>query len=136
MRQWEIGRVTLALTLIFIGISTLFSLFYDSNFLYWTIKFSPIVIIILGIEILISAFFSSNERIKIKIDVASIILTVIFLGVYTAIVIGTHFVKNFNEFQHFGVNFSNYDYSKTVEKKFFIKAINEFELENRYSGDM
>lgn len=98
MKQWKIGRVTLALTLIFIGTSILFSLFYDSNVLYWTIKFSPIVIIILGIEMLISAFFSSNETIKIEIDVVSIILTIVFLGGYTVIVLGTHFAKNFNQF--------------------------------------
>lgn len=136
MRQWKLGRITLALTLIFIGVSVLLSFFYNANYLYWALKFWPVVIIILGVEILISAFLSDNEKIKVKIDVVSIILTIVFLGIFTVVGVGSQFAKNFKGFEHFGINFSNYDYSKTVEKKLSLKDVNTFEIENRYGGEM
>ncbi|MDD3429210.1 MAG: hypothetical protein PHG02_04290 [Oscillospiraceae bacterium] len=60
----RVGTVTMGLCLIFTGILIVLSFFVKNVDLLWLLKFSPIILIVLGTEILYHHFFSPQDTIK------------------------------------------------------------------------
>lgn len=96
MREWRVGRITLGILFLAIGIVLLLRLFTEIK-IGPIIKYGvPIVLIILGLEVLIFTLFAKS---KVQFSVLSII---IILLVLTAVFsLGLVFVE-YNPFNYFG----------------------------------
>ncbi|SHI88342.1 DUF4097 and DUF4098 domain-containing protein YvlB [Clostridium cavendishii DSM 21758] len=129
MKEWRVGRFTLALSLIVLGISLLTLLFKDNYIISIVVKLWPAIIIILGIEILVSSFLSKD---KMKFDVVSIVFTIII----SILVMVGGLINKFGNLNGTGFWIDNFSNSKTIQQEVTLKAINELTLNNSYSGDI
>lgn len=89
MRQWKVGRISMALSLILLGIILLVSQFTDFSGVNLLVNWWPVILILLGSEILLAAYFSKQENPRLKYDFFSVIM-VVFVGVVS---LGIHAIN-------------------------------------------
>lgn len=79
----RIGRNTFGITLIFLGVIFLLSMFMDFNILRHVFMLWPLTFIFLGIEVL---YYNNKKNVNIKLDFVSVILIliIIFFGIIIA----------------------------------------------------
>lgn len=95
MREWRVGRITLGILFLAVGIVLLLRLFTEIN-LVPIIKYGvPLTLIILGLEVLIFTLFAKS---KVRFSVLSIIVILLIL---TALFSFGLFIEN-SPFYHFG----------------------------------
>lgn len=82
MRQWRVGTLSMGLLLVFTGITLLLSHFYLPAAIDLSLKWWPVVFILLGIEVLAQIYFRKSEPSYLKYDIFSIIiiLFIVFAG--------------------------------------------------------
>lgn len=79
MRQWRVGTLSMGLLLVFAGLGLLLSQFNKIAVLDLSLKWWPIIFILLGIEILTLDFFNKGENNRVKYDVFSIFITLLIV---------------------------------------------------------
>jgi len=83
MREWRVGTLSMGLLLMGSGIGLLYAQFNRIAVVDMTLKWWPLIFILLGVEVLVQYYFRKNEDSKIKYDVFSIfiILIIVLAGV-------------------------------------------------------
>ncbi|NDI35266.1 hypothetical protein [Chengkuizengella sediminis] len=80
MKQWRVGTLSMACSLILLGIVLFLSQIWGYEILDILITWWPLIIVLIGLEILVYLFISKKENPVIKYDIFSI-LFVGFIGV-------------------------------------------------------
>lgn len=80
LKKKRVGTFTLALSLIYLGVVMILSLFVNLSAIITMLRFAPAVLIVLGIEILVNALFLKEDE-KLRYDGMSIFLSLVFLFV-------------------------------------------------------
>ncbi|KNF07498.1 hypothetical protein CLPU_16c00540 [Gottschalkia purinilytica] len=144
MKTSKIGRITLAITLIFLGIVLLLKNFIKIDIFNVLSIMWPCIIILFGLEIIITKLVYERKEIdvKTKIDVISVIILsmVVFILAITSFVrtiyldeIGSSDFKSFVK----RVTRTNYKYSQDIEDTFTISSEGKNELKvDDYYGDV
>ncbi|MDP5275337.1 hypothetical protein [Chengkuizengella axinellae] len=79
MKQWRVGTLSMACSLILLGIVLFSSQIWDYDLIDVVFTWWPLIIILIGLEILIYLFISKKENSVVKYDVFSI-LFIGFIG--------------------------------------------------------
>jgi len=79
MRQWRVGTLSMGLLLVFTGTGLLFAQFNKLAVVDFSLRWWPIIFILLGLEVLALNYFNKGENSKIKYDVFSIIITLLIV---------------------------------------------------------
>lgn len=80
-----VGRITLGVTLIFVGIVITLSLFLPGHRLFFLVKLLPLILVALGAEVLISAAIYKDRSVKVGFGLTLLSLFLIAGSVCTAI---------------------------------------------------
>ncbi len=74
MRQWRVGTLSMGLLLVFTGVGLLLGQFNKMAVVDLSLKWWPLLFILLGMEVLLQNQFKKDENSKIKYDIFSIII--------------------------------------------------------------
>jgi len=79
MRQWRVGTLSMGLLLVFTGVGLLLGQFNKMAVVDLSLKWWPLLFILLGIEVLLQNHFNKDENRKIKYDIFSIIIILLIV---------------------------------------------------------
>lgn len=131
----KVGKITLALTLIFLGVVLLFRTRIDV--LEILEVYIPAALIMLGLEILVSKAYYEKKGYQVKADIGSIVLTVIIALVVGGVLFTFRIfegnmmnidIPNFNI-----INEARYRYGREVEGSIESEAGSKLKLDTGYS---
>ncbi|MEN6461922.1 MAG: hypothetical protein ABFC94_11210 [Syntrophomonas sp.] len=74
MRQWRVGTLSGGLLLIFTGSALLYAQFNKLAVIDTTLKWWPVLFILLGVEVLVHSYLRQQDNNQIKYDILSIII--------------------------------------------------------------
>ena len=79
MRQWRVGTLSMGLLLVLTGIGLLLGQFNKLVVVDLSLKWWPLLFILLGIEVLLQNQFKKDENSKIKYDIFSIVIILLIV---------------------------------------------------------
>ena len=79
MRQWRVGTLSMGLLLVLTGVGLLLGQFNKLAVVDLSLKWWPLLFILLGIEVLLQNQFKKDENSKIKYDIFSIIIILLIV---------------------------------------------------------
>jgi len=79
MRQWRVGTLTMGLLLVLTGVGLLLGQFNKLAVVDFSLKWWPLLFILLGIEVLLQNQFKKDENSKIRYDIFSIIIILLIV---------------------------------------------------------
>lgn len=74
MRQWRVGTLSMGLLLVLTGLGLLVGQFYKLEVIDLSLKWWPVIFILLGIEVLAQNLFKKDENSRLQYDIFSIII--------------------------------------------------------------
>ncbi len=76
MKTKKVGRITLGITFIIVGISIILQLFLKQEVISYILSMWPVILIALGVEIL---YYSNKKNVEVKYDVLGFVLIFIVI---------------------------------------------------------
>lgn len=121
MKNWRIGRITLGLIFIAIGIVWALSRTYNFSIVNEVLKWWPLVLISLGVEIILWNIINGRANARLQVDVFSIILIIIVAVVCAGMYSGRNIFKGEINFGN-GSIFRSYKYETKLKKTYTVDA--------------
>lgn len=74
MRQWRVGTLSMGLLLVCTGLGLLYAQFNQLAVVDFSLKWWPVIFVLLGIEVLLQNYLKKDDNSKIKYDIFSVII--------------------------------------------------------------